>query len=576
MCPGSRNSPLTETALATPQLRCKSIYDERGAGFFALGLARASERPVLVLCTSGSAGAHFLPALIEARYAGLGLVLLTADRPFELQQSGGAQTIDQADLFGRYAETGPALPEPSADPDKLRALFGLAARAARGASGPTARSFHLNVPLKKPLELAAAESPAEQQLAATVERLCAQPVANFCTASEPSMSAATGFLQGFLAAGRRPLITLGPVSAPQAALARQLASQLQVPLLSEFAQGGAAAPLDGMCQNWNRTDAAQGPSQVLHVGPPALSSACATLFRSERVKLWCVPGNQVGEPTHRAVDLQLGALLPQLETLLRAASQMPPVSFEEAGDWKELRSALCSDLQHACENCAREAPLDSPAELARSGGHKWSEVDAVRSWLKAATSAKNSASPKRLSRTLFLGNSLAVRLVAWLSPLLDEQAVAAGHPFITTRGASGIDGSIAAASAAAWDSGAPTVALLGDVTAAHDIGSLALAQSLQTPLVLCVLNNGGGHIFDHLPVSRGAIAETHFEYWTTPPRISFVDVAHGYGIASGRADDRASFAEHFEAAIAEPGATLIELQVRPDSTRFAELLRDKR
>jgi 2-succinyl-5-enolpyruvyl-6-hydroxy-3-cyclohexene-1-carboxylate synthase len=170
--PGSRSTPLVAAALADERLRCRWVIDERSAGFFGLGIAKATERPVLMICTSGTAGAHYLPALLEARYAHASLILATADRPPELQRCGANQTIDQRSLFGDVVTWDLGLPDPS-----MRALRGLrraAAQAVHAATTPPG-PVHLNVPFRKPLEPVVA-NPAERAWVTEVDRLLAPPI----------------------------------------------------------------------------------------------------------------------------------------------------------------------------------------------------------------------------------------------------------------------------------------------------------------------------------------------------------------------------------------------------------------
>ena len=150
IAPGSRSTPFVLAAAATPRLRLHDVLDERSAGFFALGMARAGGRPPLVLCTSGTAPAHLYPAVIEAALAHLPLVVLSADRPFELAHAAAPQTIDQAKLFGDHARLFVELGGPDdAAPAAFRRLI---ATAVAAALGPTPGAVHLNVRARKPLE----------------------------------------------------------------------------------------------------------------------------------------------------------------------------------------------------------------------------------------------------------------------------------------------------------------------------------------------------------------------------------------------------------------------------------------
>src|SRR5207302_4351963 len=151
--PGSRCAPLVLSLAREPRLRCYTHVDERCAGFFALGLAKASGRPVAVACTSGTAAAELLPAAIEAREARVPLLLLTADRPPELREVGAGQTIDQLKLYGEAVKWFSEVDLPDATAERLRFIRTLACRAYLTALGGPAGPVHLNFPLRDPLVL---------------------------------------------------------------------------------------------------------------------------------------------------------------------------------------------------------------------------------------------------------------------------------------------------------------------------------------------------------------------------------------------------------------------------------------
>src|SRR5436305_5591072 len=149
--PGSRNTPLVLSLAREPRIRCYSHLDERCAGFFALGAAKASARPVAVTCTSGTAAANLAPAVIEARHARVPLIVLTADRPPELREVGAGQTIDQIKLYGDAVKWFFEVGVDDAGPDRLRWMRTLACRAYWTALDGKPGPVHLNFPLREPL-----------------------------------------------------------------------------------------------------------------------------------------------------------------------------------------------------------------------------------------------------------------------------------------------------------------------------------------------------------------------------------------------------------------------------------------
>ncbi|RMH22798.1 MAG: 2-succinyl-5-enolpyruvyl-6-hydroxy-3-cyclohexene-1-carboxylate synthase, partial [Acidobacteria bacterium] len=192
--PGSRSTPFVLAACAHPGLRCHDVIDERAAAFFALGQGRASGRPSLLICTSGTAGAHYLPAVIEAEMARVPLLVLTADRPLELTRGGANQTIDQLKLFGDHARAFFELGLADADPAALRALRRTAAQAVFRCREPVPGAVHLNARARKPLEPVAEEDGPRRALARRAEAaaaaLLAEPIVRPFAAPRPPPPAA--------------------------------------------------------------------------------------------------------------------------------------------------------------------------------------------------------------------------------------------------------------------------------------------------------------------------------------------------------------------------------------------------
>ena len=172
--PGSRSTPLVAALAKSGRLELPTIIDERAAAFYALGIARASHRPVALVCTSGSAAAHYLPAIVEAGEAGVPLLALTADRPPELQHCGAAQTIDQIDLYGGFVRAAFDLGRPS---EAIAAVRRTIAQAVTASLGPLPGPVHVNVPFVKPLEPVAADAPAPAPLVIAPPRLAADRAA---------------------------------------------------------------------------------------------------------------------------------------------------------------------------------------------------------------------------------------------------------------------------------------------------------------------------------------------------------------------------------------------------------------
>ncbi len=516
LSPGARSTPLTLAALRHPGLRCEVILDERAAAWFALGRVKATRRPVALVCTSGTAVANWLPAVVEADQSALPLLLLSADRPPELHGWGANQTIAQADLFAGQvrARHDPGAPFAGFAPDWLRQL---AARVVADSRWPLPGPVHLNLPLREPLLPADArvDFPAGEALA------CATPVV------QPD-AAAVRELAGMLNAGRGAIVCAEGCAgdadpAEFAAAVSALAARLARPILAE--------PLSG-----------------LRFGAHDRSHVCCRhdLWLRDEARLAALQPDWV---------LRFGAF-PVARPLQRFVAGAPTLLVEPHGRWPDplhrTRQVLRTDPLAACR-----ALLDEPL-IAADAGWLAAFADAEASterWLAAAPQPPEAALFAGLCRELpagthfFCGNSLPIRDLAAYSGS-GEKALA----FFANRGASGIDGNLATAAGLA--ASGPTVAVVGDLTAQHDLGSLALAAG--RPLVVVVINNGGGGIFDLLPPA----ALPEFEAgWLTPQALDFAHAAAAFGLAYRRCADAAAAVAEACAALAAGEPRLIEFVV---------------
>ena len=536
--PGSRSAPLALTLAAHPGLRVWSHVDERSAGFFALGLARATRTPVALACTSGTAAANFLPAVVEAWHAQVPLVLLTADRPPELRDCGAGQTIDQLHLFGSHVRWFVEIGTPEATPAAVRWLRTLAGRAVATALGPPAGPVHLNVPLREPLvpELVPGDLPDDLASAGRGDG----PWVRIHAARLETNAAAIVDVAGALAPARRPVIVAGPLDDPDpqlaqavATLARRLGapvlaeptSNLRVPALAEVLVDAADALLRDPV-----FAAAHAPDAVIRLGAPPTSKSIGTwLARHDGVPQivldasggWPEPAGVAthlvrGEPAHacRALTAALA---------LRGAADGWATGWRRAG--RAARAALTDAVR------ADAATFEAHAVLALA--------DALPD-----------------GATLYVGNSLAVRDLDWFWP-----ATAPAVRVLANRGANGIDGfvsSVLGAAAAAPER--PVVGLCGDLSFYHDLNGLLAVRRHGVRAVLVVLDNDGGGIFDHLPVARQP-APVFEALFTTPHGLDFAPIVMAYGADFERVTTPAALGPALAAALAAPRTSVLALRI---------------
>ncbi|MBM2848055.1 MAG: 2-succinyl-6-hydroxy-2,4-cyclohexadiene-1-carboxylic acid synthase/2-oxoglutarate decarboxylase, partial [Anaerolineales bacterium] len=243
-CPGSRSAPLAMRLADHPGFKLWQHLDERSAAFFALGIAKAQRQPVVLLCTSGTAAANFFPAVVEAHYARVPLIVLTADRPPELRDFGAPQTIDQIKMYGPYAKWFVEMALPEATADVLRYVRTVACRAVAEAAAPPAGVVHLNFPFREPLVPVPAEVPfGEDEREAFEGRADGRPYTLVASGLRAAFPRGRQTLAAELLPGKRGLIIAGPQPDPDFPEAvTHLGTALGYPILADPLSGVRCSP----------------------------------------------------------------------------------------------------------------------------------------------------------------------------------------------------------------------------------------------------------------------------------------------------------------------------------------------
>ena len=545
--PGSRSAPLVLSAHADPGLRCWVQLDERAGGFFALGLAKARRECVGLICTSGSAAANYLPAVTEAFYDGVPLVVLTADRPPELRDRGAGQTIDQIGLYGAHVRWSTDLPVPGeAALDHARFA---AHRAVATALGPPGGPVHLNVPLREPLE------PADGQTGGHNARR-EPPASPPLPVADP---AEVEQLAHLLRSRERGLFAVGPSDLCEAdAIAlKRLAALAGWPVVADAASGlrtgsdeGATIVASG--QHLARTPPfwdLHSPDVLVRAGHPTASRALREGLAAWDSEIWLVdPLDRWEEPTTvpaghwsspigalaRGVLASFGPEPPNPARPGAHAGPTPPEGRSESA-WARSWRLADSTAQQMISATLQEVQL-LEAGLARALGEE----------LEPATS-------------LYASNSMPVRdLDAFLAPHRQAPRV------VAHRGTNGIDGVVSAAAGMAA-AGGPVVLLAGDLALLHDLGGLLGAARLGIDLVVVVPNNDGGGIFSFLPVAEAVPGATFEQFFGTPHGTDLSAVAAGLGVGHHRVDDHATLCESLRTCTAAGGVHIIEVPVETEA-----------
>jgi 2-succinyl-5-enolpyruvyl-6-hydroxy-3-cyclohexene-1-carboxylate synthase len=533
--PGSRSTPLVLPLVRDERFRCWSHVDERSAAFFALGLAKATGRAAVLVCTSGTAAANYAPAVHEAREAGVPLLVLTADRPPELREVGAGQVIDQLRLFGHATKWFFDVGTHAAGAERVRWMRSLACRAVWTALDPRPGVVHLNFALRDPLVPPAdTPDPPPGRPSGLPWLVRGMPPESPAATALELLSLIRDRPRGVVVAGRHE------GHAPVGIAVERFATAIGWPVLADPLSGGRRGPTaiahyDGILR---RPAGELAPDVVLRVGD---------LPTSKPLRAW-----------------------------LASLAGVPQVAFEPPGVWHDpdgvLAAVLPGDASSALVALTHGALEDGPADppflpsdrLAPAGPDwlgAWRAADAAAELAIEAT-LRDALSEPRVARelgatlpsdtTLVVGSSMPVRDVETFWPVRRDPP-----RVLSNRGANGIDGTISTALGVAA-SGRRTVLLVGDVTFLHDVGGLLAVARHGLALTIVVLNNDGGGIFEFLPVS--AEGEAYVEHVATPHGRDLAHAAALYDCDHVGPDSLAAFRDALRAALSSSRTTVVEVR----------------
>ena len=528
--PGSRSTPLVIAFNSCPAISIHVLPDERSAAFLGLGLARATGAATALVCTSGTAAANWYPAVVEASMDDVPLVLITADRPAELKDSGANQTIDQYRLYGVYPREFIDLPPPGAASDDIETPYAAGEEALRHAHGRRPGPVHINAafaePLVPPAGLARVDWPEISVTRPTLPLIPPDP-----NDLEGLAADITG-KPGLILCGR------GVCSDEFANAVVGLAHKLACPVIAD--------PLSGL--RW-------GPHERGRI------TASADLFlRSESLRSGYRPdwALQFGAAPTSASVLKM---LADVGQGLNLVSDRERWADPSRGAGRKIVSDPLLMVQ-----ALQEMDI-TPA------GEDWSQAWRRMDQLGTALSRQPDLRPveANLVQTvedtlppgtrLFIGNSMVIRSFDTFATGRNDALQVFGN-----RGASGIDGNVSTllgiASGSARGGAGPVIGVIGDLTLYHDMNGLLAAKGLDATII--VINNGGGGIFDLLPQRE---LKDFDRLWLTPTGLKLERVAKLYDLNYVKVDSTDKLEAAITESLARPGVDLIELPVdRADST----------
>jgi 2-succinyl-5-enolpyruvyl-6-hydroxy-3-cyclohexene-1-carboxylate synthase len=516
LSPGSRSTPLALALSRHPDIEVHVHLDERSGAFFALGLAKALRRPVIVACTSGTAAAELFPAVVEASQSRMPLILLTADRPPRLRGTGANQTIDQARLYGAYTRAYVEAPVPASADDV--AEWGVAGMQALNACGGVAPGpVQIDCPFEEPLipagDPVGTGSPAGWAMHAPED---ANPA--------PTPQEADRVAEAVH--GKRGLVVSGSSAWIPPGMTVHLAERLGWPVMAEppsdarrpgqsLAAGQALAASPWIEEH--------GPEVILQVGAAPTTRTTQRLVGAA-LELIVVDAHHLDPDPYGHATLRLHS---DPERLVAALEPMPlvpaPIAWQD--DWR------------LADTVARRA-MDEVLDRSESV----TELQVARDLAGAALDGS----------TLFVGNSMPVRDLDYV------MAPREGLRIIANRGTSGIDGLVSTALGIGASGTGPTVALMGDLSLLYDAGALLWnGRRFKGGLTILVPNNGGGQIFSVLDQQQ--LSEHERQLFTTPHDLDIGAICAAAGVGHALVADVWAFESALRHAESRGDLQVIEL-----------------
>ncbi|MBF0570234.1 MAG: 2-succinyl-5-enolpyruvyl-6-hydroxy-3-cyclohexene-1-carboxylic-acid synthase [Candidatus Omnitrophica bacterium] len=548
VAPGSRSSPLVIALAQNKKLKSFVHYDERGLAFHAMGYSASTKKPAVLISTSGTAAADFFPAVIEASKKKLPLIVVTADRPPELRQTGAAQTIDQVGLFGKYTQWATDMPCPDANiaPQFVLTTIDQAVYQAVRHRGVV----HINCMFRQPLTMVKTSGDL---------KIYTKPLGRWARSHEPYTDYVAGFESAAvpslkrvgtrLDAIKRGLIVVGKISGTnEAQLVLQLSEKLGWPIFADISSGLRLGQnhshlihyfdhllLSDKLQNKLYFDG------VLHLGGRMTSVRYYDLIHKQKPLEYIMVLDHAlrNDPNHQVtlrIESSVGNFIKTVIGLIKQRKQSSALKVLSKAN--QITDKLIEKY------IFEDGRLSEPC-VARMVSQLIPE-----------------------DQGLFLSNSMPIRDMSNYADFKASRVCVNGN-----RGASGIDGIIASAAGYASGLQKPVTLMIGDLAALHDLNSLGMLRGLSVPLIIVLLNNGGGGIFSFLPIAD--FKEGFEKFWGTPHSFSLAGAAAMFELNYSQPMDAVHFKKVYMQALKSQTSTIIEIITsREENLKVHRLMED--
>ena len=514
IAPGSRNAPLIFAFTAQPEMECLSITDERSAAYFALGMAQHSGEAVALVCTSGTAVLNFAPAIAEAYYQNLPLLVFTADRPAEMIDQADGQTLRQQNIYANYIKASFDLPVETVVTADLDFSDRQVSQAIDTAISYPQGPVQINVPMREPIYTALPESHSHPKILKTLN---ATPVLN---------AESLEVLQNSWLKHKKKLVVFGvfPKNDALNALAQQLAGEPDVVVLAEnlsnISGEGIITQLESLYSRMNSKDSSDSfaPDLLITIGHSVICKQLKIFLRGHQpAEQWQIESSMPYVDTYKSLTTIIPGLASDVLSLM-------PFGQTES-DFSAVYQSEMTKIAALHEDFVSNKPL--------------SDMSVTVELLKQTPAGT----------VLHLANSTSVRWTQLFPARRDLT-------YICNRGTSGIDGSMSTAAGYAFSSQLPTVFLTGDLSFIYDSNAL-WNNYIGNNLKIIVMNNNGGNIFRF--IGDKELMEKSLDFFTTPHHVKIKSLVEAYGLDYMACDTTENLSQCVEYLLNSDKATVLEV-----------------
>lgn len=536
--PGSRSTPLTYALSQNKKIKSYVIIDERTSGFFALGLAKQTNTPVIVVTTSGTAAAELYPAIIEAYQNRVPLIICTADRPAYLRNTGANQTINQDHLYNNHVRFFYDTDLPKIDFKKIKQLKEAAKNAFDICNKKNVGPVHINIPFEKPLEPNSFTDEIEEKI--LLESLADELNQNLTHQSKHCEQKDIKIIDGLLKKRKAGLITIGPgyFSDYFFSTLENFSLKYALPIFADASSGlrFTSMPLSNLITNYDALLRSEqfskvfAPKFVLHFGRALTSPKLEDYFSIVKPARYTI--NEFGDSHNPSRNFKVIKISEELflENLIKYIDAKPE---DFSPELKKLK-ILDSDIEKI------KPKIFSIAKKINETGILLNII--------------NSIPP---NSNLIMGNSVPIRDLDFFSSTVHKNI-----NVFQNRGASGIDGITSTALGICAQSKNPTYLVIGDLSFYYDINSLLIAKQYSIPLITILINNNGGAIFRFLPIAE--YKNVFDKYFLTPTNLSFKKLCDAFEIDYKELKIQSDISNHLKVSSIRRKPAVFEIKTNAD------------